>query len=91
MAILGTFFAVWPTVSYSFDLVASPTGFHLPRATFHQLGNGLKIVVVERRSLPLVTLRLVVRAGAECDPPDKCGLAQMMANLLTTSTSQRTA
>lgn len=48
-------------------------------------------MVVERRSLPLVTVRLVVAAGAESDPPDFPGTAQLVSVLLTQGTINRSA
>lgn len=54
------------------------------------LPNGLKVFVVESRRAPLVTLRLLVKAGAVNDA-DKSGLAGMMSTLLDRGTKRRTA
>lgn len=53
--------------------------------TFAQLKlpNGLDLVVVERRNLPLVTALLLVQAGSLQDPPGKAGLAALSYTLLT--------
>lgn len=63
----------------------------LPAPALRALPNGLKLVIVERRSLPLVTLRLVVKAGAEADEPDLPGAAEMVASLLDQGTALRSA
>jgi zinc protease len=63
----------------------------LPSAQVRELPNGLKVAVIERRSLPLLTLRLVVKAGAEADPPSLAGTAQLTADLLSEGTSQHSA
>jgi zinc protease len=63
----------------------------LPSAQVRELPNGLKVAVIERRSLPLLTLRLVVKAGAGADPPLLPGTAQFTADLLSEGTSQRSA
>jgi zinc protease len=55
------------------------------------LGNGLRVVVAERRGLPLVTAELVIRSGAETDPAALSGLADITATLLTKGTRERTA
>jgi len=55
------------------------------------LGNGLRVVVAKRTSLPLVTAELVVRSGTETDPRDLAGLADLTATLLTKGTAKRTA
>jgi zinc protease len=49
------------------------------------------VVVIDRHSLPLLTLRLEVRAGAEADPPEFLGTAQMAAGLLDEGTERRSA
>ncbi len=55
------------------------------------LSNGLRVIVAERRGLPLVTAELVVRSGAEADPAALSGLADLTAGLLTKGTATRTA
>ena len=65
--------------------------FVLPAPAVRVLPNGLKVVVIERRSLPLLTVRLVVKSGAESDPPALPGTAQLLSALLTEGTSTRTA
>lgn len=63
----------------------------LPAPFVRDLPNGLKLVVVERRSLPILTLQLVVQSGAEADPPDLPGTAQLTAELLAQGTPARDA
>ena len=55
------------------------------------LGNGLRVVVAQRRGVPLVTAELVVRSGAEADPAALSGLADLTATLLAKGTPTRTA
>jgi zinc protease len=65
--------------------VASAPAFrplHLPGAVRTRLRNGLEVVVVRRPQLPLVTARLLVRAGAALDPVDRPGLADFTARLM---------
>ena len=45
------------------------------------LANGLRVIVAQRRGLPLVTAELVVRSGAETDPAALSGLADLTAGL----------
>ena len=71
--------------------VPPPKAIVLPVPRVHELPNGLKVVVIERRSLPLVTLRLVVKSGAEADPPGLAGTAQLVAGLLSQGTARRSA
>jgi len=55
------------------------------------LPNGLRVVVAERRGVPLVTARLLVLSGSELDPEHRSGLASMTAGLLTRGTTRRSA
>jgi DNA-directed RNA polymerase len=51
------------------------------------LSNGLTVTLVPRTELPLLTLRAVVRGGAEADPPAMAGLNHVTAELLRRGTS----
>ena len=55
------------------------------------LGNGLRVIVVERPGLPLLSAELVVRSGSECDPPALAGLMSFTAGLLAQGTTTRSA
>ncbi|MCV2353753.1 insulinase family protein [Paucibacter sp. B2R-40] len=46
------------------------------------LPNGMRLVVIERRGLPLVTAMLSVQAGSLADPPGKSGLAELSFGVL---------
>jgi zinc protease len=50
------------------------------------LDNGLRLIVAERGPIPMVTVRLVLRAGSAMDPPGKEGLAEFTARLLRRGT-----
>jgi len=67
------------------------TEIKLPPITEKTLANGLKIIAVEKHELPVVSLRLMVKAGSTQDPLGKAGLAGMTAGLLTKGTSSRSA
>lgn len=55
------------------------------------LPNGLTIVVVEDKRLPLVSYRLAFRVGGAFDPPDLPGLTDLLAGLLPEGTVSRTS
>ena len=63
----------------------------IPAPFVQTLGNGLRVIVVERKGLPLVTAELVIRSGTEADPAALSGLADLTATLLTKGTARRTA
>ncbi|HVR10502.1 MAG TPA: pitrilysin family protein, partial [Thermoanaerobaculia bacterium] len=55
------------------------------------LGNGLRLIAIERHTDPEVSLRLLLPAGALHEPRAKAGLAGATADLLTQGTAGRTA
>jgi zinc protease len=63
--------------------------FTQPKET--KLENGLRVVVVERPSLPLLAAELLVRNGAEVDPANLAGAASMTGSLLTKGTETMSA
>jgi len=63
--------------------------FAQPKET--RLANGLRVVVVERPSLPLLAAELLIRNGAEVDPKDLAGSASMTGSLLTKGTESMSA
>ncbi len=68
-----------------------PRPFRFPEFASRILPNGLHVLVIEHREQPIVSLRLLVRAGAEQDPPDLPGLASLTAGLLDQGTKTRSA
>jgi zinc protease len=71
--------------------VPPPKPITIPAPSIQTLPNGLQVVVVERHSLPLITLKLVVKAGPEFDPPKLPGVAQLLNAILTEGTTHRTS
>jgi len=57
----------------------------------HTLKNELKVLLVESRSLPTVSITASVLAGARHDPEAKAGLAIMVSRLLDEGTENRTS
>lgn len=55
------------------------------------LPNGLTVLHVERHNLPIVTVSLLIKASPFNEPPDKAGLANLTAELLTEGTRKRKA
>ncbi|MEI7704969.1 MAG: pitrilysin family protein [Deltaproteobacteria bacterium] len=55
------------------------------------LGNGLRVVVVNRPTVPVVNLYLVLDAGYSSDPRGGAGTARLAATLLTDGTTTRNA
>jgi len=48
----------------------------------HTLGNGLRVWIIERHTVPTAQVTLVVRSGSAADPAGKYGLASLTAAML---------
>ena len=69
----------------------TPKSGTVPAVQEKKLGNGLTVAVVERKSVPLVTIQLLVKTGASAEDANKAGLADLMASMLTKGTKTKTA
>jgi zinc protease len=56
--------------------------FHFPRIVRRTLANGLELRAVRHRSVPIVSMVLLVPGGSSVDPADAHGLVSMTAGLL---------
>ena len=72
-------------------IVAAAAPVQLPPYTRARLKNGLTVLVMPSRRLPLVDFRLVARAGSAGDPAGKEGLASLLSDLLTQGAGKRNA
>jgi zinc protease len=70
---------------------SAPRSVQIPAVKEKKLGSGLTIAVVERKNVPLVTVQLLIKGGAEMEAMEKAGLANLTAALLTKGTKTRTA
>jgi zinc protease len=64
---------------------------NVPAVKETKLKNGLTIAVVEKKGVPIVSVQLLVRAGAASEGMKKAGLANLTADMLTKGTKTRTA
>jgi zinc protease len=69
----------------------APRPLNIPTPAESTLANGLRVVVVEQRRLPLVSFRLSFRTGDVFDPPELPGLTDILTNMLTEGTAARTS
>lgn len=65
----------------------APRDMRLPEPIEMTLSNGVRLVVVEDRRLPLVNFRLAIRRGTSLDPIGLPGLTDMTTGQLTEGTS----
>ncbi len=63
----------------------------LPPYTRQVMPGGTVLLLMQRPELPLITLRAVLRGGAESDPPRLAGLSSLTAELLRRGSAGRNA
>jgi zinc protease len=71
-------------------LLAAAPAAAAPLAHREVLPNGIVLLVAERPAVPIVAVRMLVRAGASFDPPDRAGLANLTGAVLTRGTAKHT-
>ena len=64
---------------------------NIPTPFETRLANGLQLVIVESKRLPLVSYRLALRTGSASDPQELPGLTRIMTGMLTEGTETRTS
>jgi zinc protease len=71
----------------------APMGFGETAMTSHRtvLNNGMVLLTSEQRTLPMVSIEMLIHAGARYDAPKQDGLANLTAELITEGTKRRTA
>lgn len=70
---------------------APATGVKVPENTRFVLPNGLTIVLVPKKDVPMIAFSGFVRGGALADPPGKNGVASLVAGLLDRGAGKRNA
>ncbi len=70
---------------------SEPPTVKIPLVNEMTLPNGLKVVVIQKKGLPLVTASLLVKSGADVEYPNQAGLADMTGSLLIKGTGSQTA
>jgi predicted Zn-dependent peptidase len=70
---------------------AEPVGVKIPANQRFVLPNGLTIILVPKKDVPLIAFSGFVRGGAQADPAGKSGVASLVAGLLDRGAGKRTA
>jgi len=69
----------------------APRPLNIPKPLETTLSNGLTLVLVDDKRLPLISFRLSVRSGDANDPVELPGLSDMLSSLLTEGTDTRSS
>ncbi len=62
--------------------LGAPSALRLPPLQHFELGNGLRVVLMENHKVPLVEMEMIVHGGSALDPAGKTGLATMTAEMM---------
>ncbi len=79
----------WPRDNPPRPLPAGPVTF--PPYEIRKLANGMQVVLVSQNEQPVVSVRMIIRAGAAHDPKGKHGLAMLTATLLDQGAGTKSA
>jgi zinc protease len=69
----------------------TPRPYHFPDITRVTLPNGLRLLVAENHNAPIVSLRVLIRSGADHDNAELAGLAALVGDLLDEGAGSRDA
>lgn len=72
-------------------LPSEPRPYHFPHISRTTLPNGLRVLVAENHNAPLVSIRGLVRSGADHDAAHQAGLAAVTADLMDEGAGTRDA
>jgi zinc protease len=70
---------------------AQPIAAAIPQPVEMTLANGMRLIVVEKHDLPIITASLVASGGAATDPAAQAGASSLVAGLMTKGTKTRSA
>lgn len=76
----------WPMAN-----AALADGLKLPPYKKIKLKNGLTILMIEQREIPIISFSFIVRAGSTADPAGKEGVASLTATLLRKGTKTKSS
>ncbi len=71
--------------------LGEPKKLSLPEIQSFELSNGLKVVLMEKHSVPLVQMNVIVKSGIADDPDSKSGLASFTADMLDEGAAGKTS
>jgi predicted Zn-dependent peptidase len=72
-------------------VIGAPPELRTPEVHRHRLANGLRVLIVEQRGLPIVDMQLVIRTGASSDGAELAGLTSLAIDLLDEGAGDRSA
>ncbi len=84
----------WPShylLLFLFIFIGSQSAFAEIKPKQVVMKNGLTILLIERHSLPIVSVEVLIKSGSANDPADLSGVANLTASLLDEGTQKRSS
>jgi len=88
---IRTFCSLFVALAIAAPAIAQTGSLKLPPHRKVVLRNGMTLLLMEQREVPLVSFSVLMKAGSVNDPPGKEGVASMTAALLRKGTAARSA
>ncbi len=80
--------SLWVLLTISYGAMSSEAGM-TPKRTV--LNNGMVLLTSEQRTLPMVSIELLIDAGSRYEGSEQAGLANLTSKLLIYGTKRRSA
>jgi len=84
----------WPShylLAFLFIFIGSQSAFAEIKPKQIVMKNGLTLLLIERHSLPIVSVEVLIKSGSANDPADLSGVANLTASLLDEGTQKRSS
>ncbi|HQU85836.1 MAG TPA: pitrilysin family protein [Pyrinomonadaceae bacterium] len=91
LLIFASLFSTFALAQQTPPAPSAPKSAAIPAVKETKLANGLRVAVIERKGVPIVTAEVLTLSGASNEAESKAGLANLTASLLTKGTKTRTA
>lgn len=91
LLIFASLFSTFAFAQQTPPAPSAPKSALIPAVKETKLANGLRVAVIERKGVPVVTAEVLTLSGASNEAENKAGLANLTASLLTKGTKTRTA
>jgi zinc protease len=82
LCLFGSLLPAQPPDRSSPPQAGPPPSLSLPAIKHAALSNGIPVILMEKHQVPLVQLRIMLRAGIADDPEGLSGLAEMTASMM---------
>jgi len=77
-------------IAFAMILIATCTMAAQPGVSIHKLNNGMEVLLIENKALPMVGVNVVIKTGSAYETYETSGMSHMLEHLLFNGTTTRT-